>query len=939
MPHLTQAQQNYGQQLAAVPFTGKYTNKDGASARAGWQGDWHGYNHGQPQSTGLLAGTTDHYTFPTAYSNPVAVITAVFISELTDSDNIWTKILLPWQKLNAMAIQFQSLIFNDGLLDQVPEEALAHTLTSEKRQFQINTSRKGIAMFFEDRFLNTPQGVIFFLQSMQQMINVVEETANFATALQLLEVRKLDNRGHLASPNSQIYDTIPADAFRRKIKEEASMFARFHNDNMGLATVLDNMSRVLQDRRASGGPVYNILPYGSLKFLMQAGNFYKSGIPSDNMPTPRDDTKVYDTARGKVLESRSFNTGGPQDERDPFFRVVTTGVFNAQTNKHTKDVPPDKYGNWMRSILAYDQNNDQFEELSLEDGCRLCGLFEWPNPANAKWMEEHAGRQTSDGHWKVPLTVLGKVYFNDIKTLYQLLEENGVLHQCIAQIAIADQQSGGGATKSIETLLGIVRSGSAAAGATDTDSKESTKYSNAVSGHHSTHVGNRHELKMSGIRTFSISQRAVDEVNRRNHTKQSLAEMAKSDRVAVKFAAWLSEHGANIVEPLEDTGTDVQCTLDDIAFIWFDVISKSDPATAGAILAAWQTFYVALVQTNSPNLGKFAKLSYTLDAAVRFPYEQNDNQPWVGDAEALDEGQWRNAMDQFLKTHSSSARTGNDHVYISGAASKAISKTLQKVLGKHPEEIGTFIYFAIKNNINPPIGFLWIRNAIRHRMGTAVTMIAGSNTGMNAYNDPDLQFGKDPNRKVDTATFTVYHAAAIVNPKNIVQAPNVMSAGYLGGGSLRPWLFTSEHMAALRGGDYDTADMFCLAVRANWEDKHFLLDVTGRFNPLLVSDAGTEEEHYTSAHVYRGMWHAGHPAHRTEEAYFNKQNPLLNTLVLRDTTIVFDYTGGARGAISKVIPGSSHWGESYSGCAEVRNGSSCFLVPSKLSSTNEMRLV
>lgn len=146
-----------------------------------------------------------------------------------------------------------------------------------------------------------------------------------------------------------------------------------------------------------------------------------------------------------------------------------------------------------------------------------------------------------------------------------------------------------------------------------------------------------------------------------------------------------------------------------------------------------------------------------------------------------------------------------------------------------------------------PLSVMCYRPFRRYKMGSAVLMEGGRNTGITAYAHNDVQIGNDAQSKQTLVHFTGNFASVILDGRRVAIAPDVYCCGYEGGEGHRtvdPVAFTDFSGCPMEyGKKYPGHDVFvvpgpCLAA-ANIDGLEFTqcaapVDITGKYRQCIV---------------------------------------------------------------------------------------------------------
>lgn len=199
-----------------------------------------------------------------------------------------------------------------------------------------------------------------------------------------------------------------------------------------------------------------------------------------------------------------------------------------------------------------------------------------------------------------------------------------------------------------------------------------------------------------------------------------------------------------------------------------------------------------------------------------------------------------------------------------------------------------------------PVNLLILRPNIRHRMGSAVYMVAGAETGETAIGWRTFTLSDDGNAGVHVANFHCWTGSYVKNPKNVLVVPDIIFGGYLGGNT---------------GSFYDginSGDNVVLIQPIDDKKKLPVISLSGTFNNYVKG--GTSQKCYKYSDVYSGM---SCMKHNTSDSSFKLKTMMGNTMCLKGGQFNYDSTTND---LTKKVESRAHCGESCEGSKLVRTG-------------------
>jgi hypothetical protein len=303
---------------------------------------------------------------PDAYVGRNNFLSQVMITQITAGDAFWVTEVLPWQKTEDRdEITWDTLHFNDHMLNRRPEESVSRLLSFNRTEDRTNFVSYGIAMILESGFYKTAQGRMHYAMHLRQISNATIETACLGVALKLLNAK---------APKDSMqerYDLgLQSGEFRRLLQREVDLFGIVQKTENGLLVAHDMLKQVLTQRGVM--PNCTIVAQGVQKYLQQSRLenryfLYNGSGKSGRSP----DTSGF----GSLHESRPFRIGEKRKNFDPFFQTRTIGNYFAMLAKRIADIPVQHYQSCLRDIFAWSETKNDWYRHSLRDVLLSSGIM------------------------------------------------------------------------------------------------------------------------------------------------------------------------------------------------------------------------------------------------------------------------------------------------------------------------------------------------------------------------------------------------------------------------------------------------------------------------------------------------------------------------------------------------------------------------------------
>ena len=245
----------------------------------------------------------------------------------------------------------------------------------------------------------------------------------------------------------------------------------------------------------------------------------------------------------------------------------------------------------------------------------------------------------------------------------------------------------------------------------------------------------------------------------------------------------------------------------------------------------------------------------------------------------------------------------------------------------------TLLKFA-EYNILIPFGFILARPFQRYDMCSAILCRAGSQLGNTYMGHNDFQLTDDIIHKVHVGHYTFYSKSIIHDEKQYQIAENVFGAGYKGGENTRFYRSKGELLDDIHAESFRASIIaMMIPYRTNGgSDAPQIsnpLDVTGRLHPTLYADTDVpegeiEDAQYPGARYYAEFLELKKLTSYASDATEHFMSPFkyLNTICFQQAQFMWSPENHS---YTTKISNTGHWGNTYNGCAKVRNGENAFL--------------
>lgn len=303
---------------------------------------------------------------------------------LTANQTWYTERVMPWYKTDQIHLQWTEWENNVHYLGVTPHQAASNVVTQKRTIRRASMIRRGLAAEFENDFVATALGRTSFMASLAQIARAVQETANVEVLRALLGCHRYQQvyiRKHGIVRDGDL------DGWWNR-KAERFMIAQ--KEDFGLE-ILNTQIEKEQEQYQAQANVWilgrevmdycSLVPEGKIFFNLggqQAvdringrsslgGNAAGGTMGNVHSLEPTRmiaDTPVY-LAKSYVVDSIG--------SADLLSRTMECGVFNTMFDR-TRDYR--EYKSESRNIRVYDNDIDDWAEISLEQAIQNCVLFD-----------------------------------------------------------------------------------------------------------------------------------------------------------------------------------------------------------------------------------------------------------------------------------------------------------------------------------------------------------------------------------------------------------------------------------------------------------------------------------------------------------------------------------------------------------------------------------
>lgn len=326
----------------------------------------------------------DKWNMPENYRGKNAYLRDTVEDLLWTANETWyTTVILPWEVTDDIHLQWTNLQANAHFLDTTPYQAPSPLVTQERQIRRASLVRRGIAAEFEHDFLRTPLGRVSFLAALNQMARSVQETANAEC------IRALINAHHFQHQWLREHGIIKEHDLKGYFERDRSRFAIAQKTKNGLEKLdmeIDKELRMWQGQADAWILPEEVMLYTTIVPPEKTDYFLAGILGPDRVnnegnkqlaragttdPQDRVEPRRM-VSNSPVYIARSFNVPNA-GQLDLLSRVRQVGEYNTMIDECLNY---STYTSASRAIAIYNEDIDDFSQISLEDAIEHCGLWD-----------------------------------------------------------------------------------------------------------------------------------------------------------------------------------------------------------------------------------------------------------------------------------------------------------------------------------------------------------------------------------------------------------------------------------------------------------------------------------------------------------------------------------------------------------------------------------
>lgn len=294
------------------------------------------------------------YNLPKAYEGKNKHLETVLDYLITNEDDWYTSVVLPWVLTEDLSVKWDIFRFNKTLMDLEPHQGVPRYVTAERESRSDRLVRRGLAFIIEHGFYKTDQGRQHYLMNLRQIVDSVNETAYHGVIHALLA-----SKNHYKEWNRQHGATVTRPG--QLLSQQRRRWAVVQKQERGMYL----LDAELKDQMKYEGVTPNvwILPSKMSIYVTMVPSaeveFYRKG-PGATANLEKGPDNLLTFRGSHVYETRPFDIDFIGEPRDLLVRERQIGeyfVFPTQEEVGSGS---------SRDIYIYSMDSDNFERMDYD---------------------------------------------------------------------------------------------------------------------------------------------------------------------------------------------------------------------------------------------------------------------------------------------------------------------------------------------------------------------------------------------------------------------------------------------------------------------------------------------------------------------------------------------------------------------------------------------
>lgn len=313
--------------------------------------------------------------FPEAYVGENLYLSQILITLISQSQQFPITDMLPYSNsMPGLVIQWDEIVFHDGILGIAPEQSVPRYVTTEFSSNSANMVRYNLGALQECNAMGTPRGNQIFANNIIQISNATVVTMCMGAIMACL------NPAYYNLParyRSQHFDS--ADEFEGRVKRGNLEWHIIAKDPDILIMLMGANEEIMRERIGKSGDIL-MVPPGTLRRL-------KMTHPTVAVLKSNDsgDLKARAAREGKcvVVEGQQYPVGVGEPMMNPLVSPRQISQFFQINEAFTRHLGPDVFRTDMLSTDIYDELTDNWKTIRYQDFIDRSGIFVSDTPSGA----------------------------------------------------------------------------------------------------------------------------------------------------------------------------------------------------------------------------------------------------------------------------------------------------------------------------------------------------------------------------------------------------------------------------------------------------------------------------------------------------------------------------------------------------------------------------
>lgn len=320
-----------------------------------------------------LAFDVENERLPDAYKNTsINFVTEKIIRRISMEERFGTSKMFPlFQYEGSQNVSWDQVIFNDTVLDRVPEEGVPRMLSYRRTTDSATIARYAKSFHMEHGFMRSPLGKMVYISHLEQMANAIIETAELGCIIAALNYPLYEDPNDIYRNQSEHGIQQLGKLFENEIQD----WARIQKEAHGLHNMLEKGRTALKKRINEPGNIW-VLPQGVMQYV-KSENLKKAFYITGHRFGEGYERYIQEEMGGVMyFESRDYYIGDNYENTDPTTVNRTIGTFFTMDDRVAKMEDAENFRASHENICIYDESSRSVELLQKNRCAKYGGLFD-----------------------------------------------------------------------------------------------------------------------------------------------------------------------------------------------------------------------------------------------------------------------------------------------------------------------------------------------------------------------------------------------------------------------------------------------------------------------------------------------------------------------------------------------------------------------------------